>query len=237
MNKNILKNQDLTVNLFYLQDGVIKVSAKNKNNKKLKIIIAKGNNSLHYDIRNDGIEETFPIEYGNGLYHVSLYENVYQNKYTIKGSIFFNVKLNKENAYELHANQYVNYEDDSDIIKLTKKICKNETDENIYKIICQYIQSNYRYDYVKALLQRNIKLPEIHESFKKKMGICQDLAATAVAMLRSQNIPAKLMIGKADNQNHAWVSTTINNKEILFDPTKEIEKKKNAKKYNPERWY
>ena len=63
------------------------------------------------------------------------------------------------------------------------------------------------------------------------MGICQDLAATAVAMLRSQNIPAKLMIGKADNQNHAWVSTTINNKEILFDPTKEIEKKKNAKKY------
>jgi transglutaminase-like putative cysteine protease len=39
----------------------------------------------------------------------------------------------------------------------------------------------------------------------KKSGICLDLAALVVALLRIMGIPAKLTIGMADRQYHAWV--------------------------------
>ena len=79
-------------------------------------------------------------------------------------------------------------------------------------------------------------LPDIENCFDAKAGVCQDLSAIMVCMLRVQGIPAKLMIGYADSYYHAWIVAVVNGKETFFDPTHAIGCI-NAKKYAVERFY
>ena len=44
-------------------------------------------------------------------------------------------------------------------------------------------------------------------SWLKKSGICFDYAALMTAMLRTQGIPTKLVVGYAGSVYHAWIST------------------------------
>ena len=81
-------------------------------------------------------------------------------------------------------------------------------------------------------------MPSIDECWKKRMGVCQDLSAVTCAMLRSQGVPAKLMIGDLKKLYHAWVVLVIDGEEKRFDPTAEIENKKYKKTdYTLERYY
>jgi len=41
---------------------------------------------------------------------------------------------------------------------------------------------------------------------ERKKGICFDYAALMAAMLRSQNVPCKLVVGYAGEVYHAWIS-------------------------------
>ena len=56
-------------------------------------------------------------------------------------------------------------------------------------------------------------------------------------MLRTQGLPARLMIGMADNNYHAWVVVKMNGKEQLYDPTAAVNGIANVKKYTVERYY
>ena len=49
-------------------------------------------------------------------------------------------------------------------------------------------------------------LPVLDTVLKEKKGICFDYAALMTAMLRSQEIPCKLVVGYADEVYHAWIS-------------------------------
>ena len=49
-------------------------------------------------------------------------------------------------------------------------------------------------------------LPNLDSVYKSKKGICFDYAATMTAMLRSQGVPTKLVIGYAGSAYHAWIS-------------------------------
>ena len=79
------------------------------------------------------------------------------------------------------------------------------------------MKSHFIYDYIKAATVKAGTLPDIDGSFAKKAGICQDLSAIMVCMLRTQGIPSRLIIGYADKQYHAWVTTTVEKKEEFFD--------------------
>ena len=74
-------------------------------------------------------------------------------------------------------------------------------------------------------------------SFTKKKGICQDLACLAAAMFRSQGIPAAYVVGRADGVLHAWVKIYFSDKEMYYDPTVVVAKRKPVKKYEVEKWY
>ena len=78
---------------------------------------------------------------------------------------------------------------------------------------------NVKYDDEKAQNVRSGYLPSVDETLKTKKGICFDYAALMTAMLRSmatmlrtQNIPTKLVVGYAGNIYHAWISTWLNEK-------------------------
>ena len=49
-------------------------------------------------------------------------------------------------------------------------------------------------------------LPDIDVTLAEKKGICFDYAALMAAMLRSQNVPVKLVVGWTGSQYHAWIN-------------------------------
>ena len=49
-------------------------------------------------------------------------------------------------------------------------------------------------------------LPDLDEVLASGKGICFDYAALMAGMLRSQDIPCKLVVGYADTAYHAWIS-------------------------------
>ena len=81
-------------------------------------------------------------------------------------------------------------------------------------------------------------LPDIDECWTKKMGICQDLSALTCAMLRSQGVPARLMIGTLGSGTpHAWVLAVVDGEDKFFDPTAELNASSKTDTYTTERWY
>ena len=65
--------------------------------------------------------------------------------------------------------------------------------------------SKYKYDRKLAKTVKNDYLPNLDQIYKKKKGICFDYAAVMTAMLRSQGVPTKLVIGYTGNAYHACV--------------------------------
>ena len=202
--------------------------------RKKKIIVEKDGKKLNYDIYGT---ETIPLQFGSGQYTITGYENIVAKRYQNVGSLTINVQLDQENIAFLHPNQYVNYNDDTPVVSVANDLCKGLGEKAAMIAIKNYIKKNYRYNYIKAATVKAGALPNITECYEKKMGICQDLAALVVCMLRSQNIEAKFVIGYADKQYHAWVKVTIEGRKYLYDPTAAVMKQKVASKYTEERFY
>ena len=62
---------------------------------RLKIIIEKDDQQVRYDLRNDGIAETYPLQMGNGSYTISVLENVRGSKYRYISRQKIELKLEK----------------------------------------------------------------------------------------------------------------------------------------------
>ena len=232
-----IRNGALLIDSHGSDDGYIFAASGTKTDKKLKLRIAKDQKLLNYDLNNTGEYDIFPLQLGNGRYQIILYENVLGKEYKSIGSASLYAKLKSDNAPFLIPNQYVNYDESSDFVKVADALCDGiGKAESFYKI-CNYIKTHFQYDYVKAVTVKAGVLPNIKDAIKKHMGICQDLSALTVAMLRSQGIPAILEIGYADRQYHAWVKADIDGKKVLFDPTKEITMSVPVKRYRVEREY
>ena len=72
--------------------------------------------------------------------------------------------------------------------------------------IYDYVVKNISYDDWKAETVRNGYIPDIDEVFRTGKGICFDYAALMTAMLRSQLVPAKLIVGYTGGAYHAWIN-------------------------------
>lgn len=235
----MIQNGKLLLDGTRTADGIVSVALTAPSSKRYKLRVKRVGCRDYdtYDLRNDGGFELFPLRYGNGTYEVVLYENVRGKTYTALATLYVPVKLSREDASQLQPNQYVNYTDDSSFVRTARLLCDGADDEWKFKHIRNLITSGFSYDYVKALLTKAGTLPDIDRCWEKRMGICQDLAALATAMFRAVGIPAKLVIGYAGKQYHAWVFATVNGEERFYDPTIEVSKKKLSKNYTIERWY
>ena len=210
---------------------------KKSNSHRMKLRVTKGKETLTYDLNGKGDFEVFPLQFGSGKYVVTLYENVSGKKYSAAGKITLNVKLSSEDICFYYPNQYVNYSETTEPVGKAEEICAGQTAEERYATICRFMKKNLNYDYIKALTIKAGTLPDIEGSYKKKMGICQDLSAIMCCMLRTQDIPARLTIGYADKAYHAWVEFDYNGKHYFFDPTAAVNGIQNVKTYSVERYY
>lgn len=236
--KTVKKDGKITIDCSNMSEGYIMVKGK-KTTKRLKIEIATSGAKLRYDLNSNGEYEVFPLQFGSGKYQVSLYENAKGKQYSKEGTVKLTAKIPDELSCFLYPNQYVSYDENTACVKYATEMCKDMTDQaDVYKAVCKYVTSNFVYDYIKSVTVKPGQLPEIDECWKSKMGICQDLSALTCAMLRSQGVPARLMIGTVGaNTYHAWVVAVVNGQEKFFDPTAELSASSKTDKYTTERYY
>ena len=175
--------------------------------KRLKVQIVMGDKKYNYDLNNKGNYEAFPLQFGDGTYKIRILQNKEGNTYSELFSAQIQVKLDPANSVFLAPNQYVNYNASSTTIKKAFDLCSGaKSDLEKLQIIYSWIISNITYDTNKAKNVQTGYLPDVDAILKSKTGICFDYAAMMAAMLRSQGIPTKLVIGtvSAADLNHAW---------------------------------
>ncbi len=232
----------LTVDSSHSADGYIMVKAE-KDKKRMKLRVTAGDSALNYDINSDGTFEVFPLQYGRENYTVALYRNVEGKKYKEVGQVTVSPKeMEDELRCFLFPNQYVNYREDTECVQAACDLCGDMTDSaEIFRAVCRYVVSNFTYDYVKSMTVKPGTLPDIEYCWKNRKGICQDLSAVTCAMLRSQGVPARLVIGTLSSGRsstaHAWVLAVVNGKDTFFDPTAELGACSAKDTYTTERWY
>ena len=238
--KTIKKDGKMTIDCSNMSEGYIMVKAK-KSSKKLKVQIATAGAKLNYNLNGDGEYEVFPLQFGSGKYQIKLYEHVKGKSYSEEGKVKLSVKMPDELSCFLYPNQYVSYDENTACVKQAQEMCKDMSDQTeIYKAVCTYVLQNFVYDYIKSVSVQSMsqQMPDIDGCWENRMGICQDLAALTCAMLRSQGIPARLMIGTVgSNTYHAWVVAVVNGEEKFFDPTAELDASNKNETYTTERYY
>ena len=218
-------------------NGYFFAAVSSSTNHRLKLRVLKDGTTLTYDLNTDAAFELFPLQLGDGYYEVVLYENVSGKKYSQEGSVGLYVTLSRSDAAFLVPNQYVNYTQSSECVAMANSLCAGKSDKEAFDAVCKFMKTSFVYDFIKAINIKPGMLPDIDGSYSKKMGVCQDLSAIMVAMLRTQGIPSRLIIGYADSQYHAWTMTMINGEETFFDPTAAIAAISQVKEYSMERYY
>ena len=224
----------LVIDASHMDLGYVMCCVSAPTNHRMKVRVAYKGAQLTYDLDNEGDYEVFPLQLGSGNYEFSLFENVKGTKYSAEGKITLSAQLSDENAAFLVPNQYVDY------AKTTNAVIKSDelaTQGDIYQTVCDFMTNEFSYDFVRAKTISPGELPEIEQCFDNRAGICQDLSAVMVCMLRVQGIPAKLMIGYADKYYHAWTVALVDGQEVFFDPTAAVGALNGIGKYTIERFY
>ncbi|MBT9777551.1 transglutaminase domain-containing protein [Clostridium sp. MCC353] len=182
-------------------------------NSKIKVQITKsGKETYTYDLNARNDYEVFPLSEGNGSYSVKVFENLTGNQYSQAFSQDISVTITDEFAPFLYPNQYVNFNSGSTVVQTGSQIAAGISDPiEVVTAIYNYVITNLTYDTAKASSVKSGYLPNVDTVLAQKTGICFDYAAVMTAMLRSQNIPTKLVVGYTGSVYHAWVNVYIDN--------------------------
>lgn len=184
---------------------------------KTKVKIIKGEHIDTYTILKEKERNVFPLQYGNGLYSIKVYQNVRGNRY----SLTLSQTLNATDTSQcwLKPSQLVWYSDD--VKELAEKIKADNPGKGI-SAFYDYCYQRMGYDYVHAFLHKKDTnyLPDLSKIIHKKNGICFDKAALFCALCRSTGIECKLVIGYVNQKTyHAWCQVKMEGKWRTVDPT------------------
>ncbi len=192
---------------------------------KIKVQISKGDLTYTYDLNARDAYEVFPLSEGDGTYSVKVFENVSGKQYSQAFSQEVEVSLDDQFEPFLYPNQYVNFTRESDAVQRAAELAAGtEDDLGVVDAIYNYVIDHLTYDTEKAENVQSGYLPDVDQVLASGKGICFDYAALMVSMLRSQDIPAKLVVGYTGSVYHAWVNVYIDgvgwiDNYIYFDGT------------------
>ena len=193
-------------------DGYVMVKFSQSTSKRLKVTV-KGPSGVQYqyNLNSKGDFDVFPLSDGNGSYSIGVFEQTEGNKYAAASSATVDVKLKDEFAPFLRPNQYVNFNENSNVVKKAAELTKGKSDfYDKVNAIYEFVIGNITYDteLAKSIQSGSVSsyLPVVDDVMAKGKGICFDYAALMTAMLRSLDIPTKLVVGYAGQQYHAWIN-------------------------------
>ena len=229
-------------------------------NERVKLIISKNgyDEDIIYDIPVEKYNEyiVLPFHAGNGEYSISVWEYVSGMLYKSVFSDTRNVEMYDEVSSFLYPSLNVDFDGDSLAVHTAAILARSsENDRELAKEVFNWITATIEYDYAKeADIKAGMRyITQIDEVMLSKKGICLDYATIMVAMLRSQGVPAKVVVGLVEYQGeilfpkHSWVSVYFADETggewVDFDPTFKTTKEKGVKcnnyscRYSPEYSY
>lgn len=230
----------------YSKQGIVDLFYNAGTNKKVKLVISLGRERYTYDINDDTKYIYFPLQMGNGTYEIEIFENVKEDKYKKVYQKKAYYEIADDRLVYLNTIQIVNWQGDQTAVQVAEELIRNEkirryeelndqpfdeadlesitlTDLEKIETIYLYVVQNIRYDYSKPGRLTSDYIPDIEDVFNEKEGICYDYSAILASMLRSLNIPTKLIKGytTATSAFHAWNEVYVEdeNRWIIVDTT------------------
>lgn len=201
-------NAKATIEASNLSLGFVSVKYTGGKNTAIKVRITKtGGTDYDYNLNRNGNYETFALTEGSGKYTIKVFENTTGSKYAQAFSQAITMNLDNEFSPYLYPNQYVNFTANSAVAAKAAELSKGKAN-TVDKLTAMYnyVINNFTYDTQLAKTVTSGYLPNVDSVLASKKGICFDYAAVMAAMLRSQNIPCKLVVGYAGTVYHAWIN-------------------------------
>ena len=223
-------NGQTTIDVSNSSEGYVCVKYTGGGSSRIKVLITKsGGTQYQYNINTKGNYEVLPLTAGNGRYQIGVFQNVSGNSYAQLYMQDIEVKLRGSNLPFLYPNQYVNFNSSSKTVAAGAELSRTaQNDLGKVSNVYNYVINNMTYDHNKAstVQQGGLTgyLPAVDSILASGKGICFDYAAVMATMLRSQQIPTKLVVGYSGNIYHAWINVWITdvgwvNGVVYFDGT------------------
>ena len=205
-----------------MEDGYIMVKYSGSAGKvKLQITAPEGQVCTY--TLTPGKYETLPLTGGSGPYQVDVLENAYEDLFAVVFSRQLTPEIRDEFTPFLYPNQYVWYTGESQVVRLGISLSqKSEGDLDYVEQVYRYVTRNISYDRELAETVTSGYLPDADRTLERGKGICFDYASLMAALLRSQGIPTRLVVGYSGTQYHAWIDVYLEetgwvDKVIFFD--------------------
>ena len=200
------RSADAVIDYSHTEDGYIMARYTTQTDKRLKLRVIGPTTVYTYNLPVDQWT-VFPLSDGNGSYQAAIYINTHDSKYAAVMVTQFEVTLRDEFAPFLRPNQYVDYSEAENTVAKGAQLCAG-LEHPLEKVAAVYdfVVSTLEYDYDRATTVKSGYLPVLDHVLSEKKGICFDYAALMTAMLRSQEVPCKLVVGYAGDIYHAWIS-------------------------------
>ena len=186
----------------------------------VKVLINSPNTErgrYQYNLPQDRSFYAFPLTEGSGSYVVYIYKRQQGSSFLQLLAVELDVEIENEFMPFLISNQKIVFSSDSLSVKLAAQLTKDEPGV-LHKVeaVFNYVIENIQYDVDKAMAAADglmqSYIPDNDMTLITKTGICFDYATLTVSMLRSLDIPTKLVFGYASTGDgsgpvyHAWIS-------------------------------
>jgi transglutaminase-like putative cysteine protease len=203
---NTFGGNGCTVDYSHAGDGYVMVQYAGDNPKVKVRITFVGGEPYTYDLQTNAGFVAFPLSLGSGDYEVGVFTNVEGDKYAQAAKQTITAEIADEFAPFLRPNQYIFYTPEYNTVAKAQEICAgSKTDLGATERIFLYVVENVSYDFDKAATVQSGYVPNVDDTLASGTGICFDYASLTSAMLRSQGIPCKLVVGYAGSAYHAWI--------------------------------
>ncbi len=198
--------------------GVLQINYSG-DTSSIKVMVEHKGEKYFYDMHDSS--ESFSLQMGNGKYTVALLEKVNGKKYKVLSKETINFNNTSMDVY-LSSIQNIEWDETLNAIKKATELTNDgKTDQEKVQYVYDYIVKNVKYDYPKISQMDGSYIPSVPVTYDSNMGICYDYSSLFAAMLRSIDVPTKLVKGyKSDIASyHAWNQVYVNDKWITVDTT------------------
>ena len=208
--KTVYQNDYALIDASNASDGYVMVKLKEAMEGNFKVLVDALDISVRYtfSLANDGSYEVIPLTEGSGNYKIIVLKQTSANKGATVLKEEFYVDIADEFSVFLTPTQYCMYNVNSQCVKLASTLTAGMNELQKIEAIYEYVTENIEYVST-AENAANGYIPDPDRTLKNKSGICFDYASLMAAMLRSQRLPTKVVVGYAGDIYHAWISVYV----------------------------
>ena len=209
---NVIRNRYVSVDASNASQGYVMVRYMGGSEDNPIMKISHGESEYIYTLRG---EEAFPLNCGDGNYAIKIYQRQPGGKYKAVLNKNLSVELDNQLLPYLYPSQLVGYTEASITVQFSNELCRGiDNDLDKLKVVYDYIINNITYDFPKAANIETGYIPSVDSTYISKTGICFDYSVMLAAMLRTQLIPVKLVMGYLNGTSvyHAWNEVYLRDK-------------------------